>query len=349
MIRKVVLFGSLILATAGLLVAGDVKIMTQNMDQGTGLGYIVAAASGQMTVGDAVDLTYAELNASHLQQRAGLIAGKIAEYAPDIVALQEVTVWWTGPTPALALIPVYDQLTYLLTALYTRGANYYVVAVNTVADFALPGNKIGALRITSRNVLLARRQWISPTLTFTNVQSHLFENALNIQGLEIKSGWISATVHSGDKQFFLAATHLQSTVTGLPEAATVQIAQGQELIDALRYVTGPVILCGDFNSDASNSPTAPDNTPTASNIVMAGYAEVWKLLKPYDPGRTWGLYEDDQIPISFPATTPSERIDLFFKRGIPAINIVKIVAPAPPGFTPPFGSDHAGVLATFWF
>ncbi|MBZ5583213.1 MAG: hypothetical protein LAQ30_13610 [Acidobacteriia bacterium] len=354
MIRKLIVIASLILAVAGYSTAADatVRIMTQNMDQGTGEGYIIAAASGAIpgfTLADAVDLTFAELNAGHLQQRAALLAGKIAEQKPDIVALQEVTLWRIGPTPGTALVPVYDQLTFLLSELLKRGALYSAVAVNTVDDVALPGNKIGALRLTSRNVLLARLDWQSPALYFTDVRSHIFNNALTISGLQVQSGWISATVHKGDHQFFLIATHLQSAVPNFNLAVTVQVAQAGELLSALQYVTGPVVLCGDFNSDANDNPGVLDFTPTADNIKAAGYTEVWGALKPGNPGNTWPLYIDDQIPISFPATTPFERIDLFFERGLLALQIDKVLAPGSPGFTPPFGSDHAGVIAVFRF
>src|ERR1022692_1697221 len=77
--------------------SSTVKIMTQNIDEGTGEGYIVEALFGQMPLPQAVDLTYAELHASHLQERARLIAGQIAAQKPDIVVLQEVALWRTGP------------------------------------------------------------------------------------------------------------------------------------------------------------------------------------------------------------------------------------------------------------
>src|SRR5690349_3165655 len=156
MIRRLILIAFLTFAvsessTASANAAG-VKIMTQNLDQGTGDGYIVAAASGAipgLSVPDAIDLTFAELQAGHLAQRAGLIAGKIAEQKPDLVCLQEVTLWRIGPSPATAVVPIYDQLTFLLVELLKRGQIYYTVAVNTADDVALPGNKIGALRVTS--------------------------------------------------------------------------------------------------------------------------------------------------------------------------------------------------------
>lgn len=331
-------------ATSG---SSTVKIMTQNIDEGTGEGYIVEALFGQMPLPQAVDLTYAELHASHLQERARLIAGQIATQKPDIVVLQEVALWRIGPDTQHASTPVYDQLKYFLADLGSLGTPYVVAGINTVDDIALAGNQIGALRLTESNVLLARAAYRWPPLIFSDVQSHIFSTVLDIGGLQVPSGWISAVVHVGNQKFLLAAVHLESTVPGYPPATDVQVAQAKELIRTLSNATLPVVLCGDFNSDANDNPAAPDFTPTADMIQAAGYTEVWKLLHNGDTGDTWPLYEDDQIPISFPAETPVERIDLFFTLGISALTADQVISPAPAGFSPPFGSDHVGVVATF--
>ncbi|MFN7998721.1 MAG: endonuclease/exonuclease/phosphatase family protein [Bryobacteraceae bacterium] len=323
----------------------SVSIMTQNMDQGTGLGYIVAAAFGQGTVADAVDLTFAELQASHLSARAELIATKIAEQKPDLVALQEVTLWRIGPDPAHANRPVYDQLAYILKDLMKLRVPYGVVAVNKVDDIALAGNQVHALRITSSNVLLVRMAFRWPVLYFSDVQSHIFSTPLAIGDLTSNSGWISAKVHVGRKEFLLATVHLASTIPGYPPATDVQVSQAQELLATLQNSSVPVVICGDFNSDANEDPTVLDYTPTAGMIRDAGYTEVWGQLHGGDLGNTWPLYLDDLVPISFPVTIPFERIDLFFTHGLSALSIDQVVAPGPEGATPPFGSDHAGVIA----
>ncbi len=101
--------------------------------------------------------------------------------------------------------------------------------------------------------------------------------------------------------------------------------------------TLPVILAGDFNSDASGLGIGPDQTPTASMIVGAGYADVWQSLRPGEPGLTWPLYLED---VFAGPSSPFERIDLIFARGLDFLN-VDIV-----GTNTPFPSDHAGVVAT---
>ncbi|HUP05276.1 MAG TPA: endonuclease/exonuclease/phosphatase family protein [Bryobacteraceae bacterium] len=349
MLRKLGTLTLLSLAAAGWAIAagGDstVKIMTQNMDAGTDQSYIVAASLGEMSLGDAVDLTYAELQASHLDKRAGLLADQIAEQKPDILALEEVTLWRTGPTINTAVIPVYDQLATLLLQLLARGAFYDVVTINTVDDVALPGSKVPALRFTDRNVLLVRAELLRPALHLSNVQSHVFQAVLPFAGLQIHSGWISADVYMGNKQFHLIATHLESTVPGVPAATDVQIAQTKELLQALPAGV-PTVICGDFNSDANDNPIVEDYTPSADMIRQAGFSDVWRVMHGGDPGNTWPLYLEDQYPIAFPPQTPFERIDLIFSQGMLIQKEEQVLAPGAKGFTPPFGSDHAGVIAT---
>ncbi|HUI53708.1 MAG TPA: endonuclease/exonuclease/phosphatase family protein [Bryobacteraceae bacterium] len=350
MLRKFAVLTLLFIAAAGWAIAAGggttVKIMTQNMDDGTDQGYIVAASQGAMSLADAVDLTFSELQASHLEQRDALLAGKIAAQKPDIIALEEVALWRIGPTPNTAIVPVYDHLAFLLLELLKHGAFYDVVAVNTVDDVALPGNKIGALRYTDRNVLLARVDLSPPLLRFSNVQSHIFNAFLPFAGLQIHSGWISADVGVGAKQFHLVTTHLESTVPGVPEATAVQVAQAEELLTSLHNTTGPVVICGDFNSDANDNPASVDFTPSADDIRAAGFTDVWSMTHPGDPGNTWPLYLEDQFPVAFPPFTPFERIDLIFSRGMQILSEAQVVAPGAPGFSPPFASDHAGVIAT---
>src|SRR5581483_6644939 len=136
-----------------------------------------------------------------------------------------------------------------------------------------------------------------------------------------------------------------STIPGYPPATDVQVAQAQELLTMLQSSSVPVVICGDFNSDANENPTVVDYTPTAGMIRDTGYTELWGQLHASDLGNTWPLYLDDLVPISFPVMAPFERIDLFFTRGLSALSIDQVIATAPEGATPPYGSDHAGVIS----
>ena len=347
MFRKLVIVGIILFAFSGRAFAAEksttVRILTQNMDAGTDQTYIVAALSGYLPLADAVDMTYMELQAGNLRGRAARLAGQIAAAKPEIVALQECTLWRVGSSPETATTTLFDQLALLQDALSAQLTPYDVVAVNTIGDLALPGRTLGALRMIDRNVLLVRADLRPPDLSFSEVHSYTFQAALPFGPMRIPAGWISAKVHAGNQHFQLIATHLESTVPGVPESTGVQVAQAGELLRELRNVIGPVILCGDFNSDANHNPAALDYTPTVGLIQSAGYQEAWSALHPGDPGNTWPLYLEDLFPPNFgtfPPATPIERIDLFFSQGMQLLDIERLTLP-------PYASDHAGVIAQF--
>jgi endonuclease/exonuclease/phosphatase family metal-dependent hydrolase len=365
MLRKFAVLALFSLAVAGGAAAGhrdedvSVRIMTQNMDDGTDQTYIIAALTGQVpdfSVADAVDLTYAELQASNFKERARLLAANIAEQKPDLVALQEATLWRFGPTPRTATRVLFDQIRLLVAALEKLDVPYDVVAVNHLTDIALPGNQIGgALRFTDRNAVLVRSDLCRPRLHVSNVHSRTFDAEFPFAGLTVTAGWISADVHKGNKRFRFVTTHLQSPVQGVPEATDVQVAQAQELIDELRKTRMPVVICGDFNSDALHGGFV-DDTPTVALIEAAGYEETWPVTHGSgDPGFTWPLYLEDQFPPLpfFAFSAPFERIDLFFSKDMAVVDSQHVTppltSPDPDLSMPPRASDHSGVMAVFSF
>jgi len=320
-----------------------VTIMTQNVDAGSDLSYILGLFGTQPQLG--VDLTLAEIQASKIPLRADLLATQIALRKPDILALQEVTLWRVGPTPDTATSVLYDQLELLRSALSAHGVPYQIVTVDYLTDIALPGS-VGALRVTDRNAVLVRSGPCPPEFHISDVQTHLYDAAFDFAGLQVRAGWISADLHVRNRHLRFVTTHLESAIPGIPEATAIQVAQANELIDSLRNTTAPIVLAGDFNSDA-NFGSGPDATPSVFLLEAAGYADTWKMAHPSHPGPTWPLFLEDQTPPNFFArAVPFERIDLFFSEGIQAERIERVLAPVPSGL-PSYGSDHAGVLATF--
>ncbi len=358
MLRKLLVLVLASLAFAGWAGAAPpdrnatVTIMTQNMDDGTDLTYIIGVLTGQFpaTVEQAVDLTFAELQASGFERRARLMAERVAAKKPDVLAIQEAVLWRFGPTPETATFVLFDQVELLRSALAAAGAPYDLVGIQALNDLALPGDQIGgALRFTDRNALLVRADLKRPRFWVDNVQTHQYAAFLPFAGNEIIAGWISADVHVGTGRIAFATTHLETPIAGVPPATDVPVAQALELIDAFKDVTDPVVLCGDFNSDANHGGFV-DDTPTVGLIEAAGYTEVWPATHGRgDLGLTWPLSLEDQFPAPpfFVDSKPFERIDLLFMRGLDAIRSERVITPGRGHEMPPYASDHAGVIATF--
>jgi hypothetical protein len=329
-----------------------VTIMTQNMDDGTDLTFIIGWFAGQFpgSLGDAVDLTFAELQMSNFEGRAKVMAARIAAKKPDILALQEAVLWRFGTDPE-PTTPLFDQIGLLVSALQNAGAPYDLLIVNSLNDLALPGTQIqGFLRYTDRNAVLVRSDLRRPKFYLDNLQSHVFDTSFPFApGLDVIAGYISGEVHVGAKSFRFATTHLETPIAGIPEATLVQMGQAQELILAMQGGTTPVVICGDFNSDANHGGFV-DDTPTVGLMEAAGYTEGWPATHGRgDLGLTWPFYLEDQYPPPFFAESkPFERIDLFFFMGeIRMINSERVIAPVQGHTMPPYASDHAGVIATF--
>ena len=353
MIRKIVVAACVMVAGLTPVRAGQqdstLKVMTQNMDAGTDLGYALYGLQ-QPDPRPYIDLTLAEVDASFIPERARLLAAEIASRMPHLVALQEVTLWRTGSTPATATTVRYDQLELLMTALKGLGAPYQVVAVNTLTDIALSTTEAGpgALRFTDRDVLIARSDLSSSEFHLSDVHVHIYNAALTFGELTVRRGFISALARVNNRLFRIADTHLENKFPGVEASAAIQRLQASELLKFMRNSPQPVILSGDFNADAiqgANGP-GPDNTDTVSFIESGGYADSWAVANPANPGATWPLFLEDQTPpdfFLFP-TTPFERIDLVFFKGLQAVTSVQVGA----GLTyPDSASDHVGVLTVF--
>ncbi len=353
MIRKIVVSTCIMLACLAPAPAAQkettFKVMTQNMDAGTDLGYALFGLT-QIDPRPFVDLTLAEVDASLIPARAGALAEQIASRSPHLVALQEVTLWRTGATPATATDVRWDQLESLTTALKELGASYEVVAVNTLTDIALPTTEQGpgAVRFTDRDVLLARSDLSPSEFHLSDVHAHVYKAALTFGDITVRRGFISALARADNKLFRIANTHLETQYPGGEAAAEIQKLQAAELLNFMRNSPQPVILAGDFNADAifGKDGLGPDNTDTVSFIEAAGYDDSWAEANSPAPGPTWPLFLEDQNPPPpfFVQTAPWERIDLIFSKGLEVVSSTQVGE----GLTfPAAASDHVGVMSTF--
>lgn len=355
MLRKLWLAAStLILCLATLSAAQQnptITVMTQNMDAGTDLGYALYGLT-QPDPRPYIDLTLAEVEASGIPERATLLAQEIAARMPQVISLQEVTLWRTGATPETATTVLYDQLQLLMSALENQGAQYRVVAVNTLTDIALPTTSKGpgAAHFTDRDVLLARSDLSPSQLQLSDVQVHVYHASLTVGPLSVRRGFISALARVKNQVFRIAATHLENQFAAVPGSAEIQKLQATELLSSLRNWPQPVIIAGDFNADAiqGTSGPGPDNTDTVSFIETSGYSDSWAVANSSNTGATWPLFVEDQQQTSYPFyfvnTTPYERIDLIFFNKLHVMSSEEIGAGV--GF-PNAASDHAGVISTF--
>ncbi|MBZ5624837.1 MAG: endonuclease/exonuclease/phosphatase family protein [Acidobacteriia bacterium] len=324
-----------------------VTVMTRNLDAGTDMNYILAATDQTSFVMGAA-ATLAEVKASRIPERAARIAEEIAAYKPDLIALQEVTLWRTGPLmQPPATVVLYDQLDLLMAELAKRNLHYAIAAVQSQFDAEAPVPTEGIdLRITDRDVILARIDLPQSQFDVSNAQTHRYQAVFKFGSpvlgeIQVPRGWMAVDVEVQKSKFRLVNTHLESTYPGLPAGETVQQAQVEELLAALASPGMPVILAGDFNANAE---PGPEQTGAVRAIRSAHFADSWKSAKLVDPGYTWPLFGEDQA--SGPAS-PNERIDLIFTGGDIQLSFwgdPNVVSVERTGTAAPWASDHAGVV-----
>src|SRR5215217_1722573 len=333
-----------------------IKVMTRNLYLGADLTQAISAiiSGDHSAIIDAATATWASVMATNFPERSEALADEIADSQPQLVGLQEVSLYRTGapdtfsenPTPAKRVR--LDYLEILLQELNERGLHYAPVAVTKNFDVENPGETVPGvlqdIRLTDRDVILARTDLPSYELKLSNVQTANFRANASLpigdsgQSVTIQRGWGSVDVTSGGHKFRFINTHLEQEGFFDP----FQVAQGNELLSGPANTSLPVILVGDFNSKADGT-----GTPTYSNLTGAGFTDAWSATHPGELGNTFG-----HEPLLLNTTVNlTQRLDLVLFRGSPSNSLSALDADVvgdglgdrtPSGLWP---SDHAGLVA----
>jgi endonuclease/exonuclease/phosphatase family metal-dependent hydrolase len=320
-----------------------ISVMTYNMYPGTDFSGIFGSLTQAELVTEVAE-AFTDVQMGNVPERIDEIADQIGAGAPDLVGLQEVALWRYGypqdPAPATAV--AFDFLQMLLERLETRGLHYAAIAIQTNLDAELTGvfSPTSALdiRYTDRVVILARTDLNTSELIIESTDAQQF--AINLQvpilgmPITIPRGWTSADVKHRGKTYRFINAHVESFYE------PVQLAQITELIQLTSSTDVPVVMAGDFNSDAEAGGTA------YGMLIGAGFADVWDLMPQTEAGYTWPL--SGEIPNVI--TAPTQRLDLILTRGIICHTGVDMLGEdlatdlTPSVFRP---SDHAALKASF--
>jgi endonuclease/exonuclease/phosphatase family metal-dependent hydrolase len=247
-----------------------VGTMTRNLYLGADLTPAILAKSlDEFVVKNGQILN--EVTQNNFPVRAKGLAAEILDAKPDLVGLQEVALWRTGPpslVPVLTGVPTattvrYDYLQELLAELNKGKARYEVVISQDEFDFEAPADENGEPddgpaiqgipnaeingRLTMRDVILARR---GAGVHTKNANSANFVTNLVVPvvgvPVTVKRGWTATDARvRGSGWFRFVNTHLEAFDPFVREA------QAKELVAPTGPATSslPVVLLGDLNSD----------------------------------------------------------------------------------------------------
>jgi len=278
--------------------AETVKVMTRNLYLGADLTPAIQA-KGVTAFTEATGEILREVTANDFPVRAKGLAQEIIKKNPDLVGLQEVAEWRTGPpslepllggSPPKATTVRYDYLTELLKELNKGKQRYKAVVVNPEFDFEAPADENGVAgdgpnalianaeingRLTMRDVILAK---VGGEVKVTNPRMGHFRSLYSVElsgaTVTVVRGWASvdATVR-GSTPFHFVDTHLESfdPQTVVP---SIRAQQAAELVAPNGPLTNklPTILVGDLNSDTKTA-VQPGDGQAYETLVKAGMRE----------------------------------------------------------------------------
>jgi endonuclease/exonuclease/phosphatase family metal-dependent hydrolase len=244
-----------------------ITVMSRNLFLGADLIPLVPAKPGA-EFEHAAGQVFAQVESTEAEARMKLVAGEIASAKPDLVGLQEVTLWRTGPKddPAPSTDVQIDYLASLMSALKASGASYRVVADQRTLDLEGPTDRGFDIRFTDGNVILARKG-----VKVSHSRSADFKSQLKIPTAAVGTISVNRSFNQLDAVVGKAKLHF---VNAHLEAYSPEfrLKQAKELVKGpLKQKKIPTVLVGDLNS-GPKLPKAEDRPPYRA-IAAAGYKE----------------------------------------------------------------------------
>jgi endonuclease/exonuclease/phosphatase family metal-dependent hydrolase len=355
--------------------SASVEVMTRNIYLGVDVTRPLEAAEGLTGVAALLAVAHEAhameetLDQTNFEVRAKLLARELAREKPDLVGLQEVAKWRSGPVelpPGPVGVPNAthvdaDYLAILLRALKQAGSPYRAVAVQEESDVEVPsflGNPFEGtmtdaedIRVTISDVVL-KRVGSDVRILESGGGQYGAKLQVDLAGVPLSFvrgfAWVNAKVDG--RKFRFITTHLEAFGSALA------LAQAQELLAGPAARRGHTILVGDFNSDPLNGSVDESGEPhwAAYRAVReAGFFDEWLEWAPAKEGWTSGLSEtvDDDTAAGF-----DHRIDFVFARS-GAGQAFKVLSGDVTGdrlqdrdpATGLWPSDHAGVVLKLKF
>lgn len=280
-----------------------VKVMTRNIFLGADLSPALAAPSfPDFTAAN--DAILDEVDETNFPLRARGLAGEVKQKRPDLIGLQEVAWWRTGPEPTLdhpyaqgpegeflATQTRYDFLQLLLDELKAKGLDYKPAVVKTEFDFEAPtdidddpttglfgGDILG--RLTMRDVILVNKD-SKVEAKLKKPRSGTYSNLYtpNISGIDVPvtRGWTAGdvTVSKGKgkgkvkREFRFVNTHFEA-FDDETQVPSIRAQQAAEVLTAAANKKTTILL-GDFNSNVP--PVQPGDEQAYQTLLDGGFSE----------------------------------------------------------------------------
>lgn len=321
---------------APAMAGGDVTVMTRNIYLGADIIQLATPAT-EAEFKTAASKMWKTVQATNFPKRAPALAKEIKAAKPDLIGLQEATVWRTGRAGGNATKVRYDYIKELLSALKKQKTPYTLVVKQQEFDFQGPTSD-QEVRITMYDAILKRKS--GSKVTVTGKSSGNYTDKLVVPTAvgqaNVNRGWTAANASIGGTSFKFVNTHLEAY------GAAIRAGQATQLVSAggaLADADQSAILLGDLNSGPDSK--APDGYPV---LTGAGFTSIWGTQTDL---RTFGRNEllTAQAPggefIDHILYRPSANFTVKSKKVIGNTAFQKKA--------PKWSSDHNGVVAKLSF
>ena len=317
----------------------ELTVMTQNLFIGVDVATVLSVDDPD-EVADVIDGLFAEALASDFPTRAEAIARTIAQYAPDVIGLQEAALWRVQSPPDSTATPAetiaIDFLEILLDALRAQGLSYEAASIRDGVDLEVSGNTQD-VRLTDRDVLLVREGTQVEAATAGDYETNVVVPSPLEFDVAIPRGWAALDVLVDGTRVRIVNTHLEVRLF-----AGVQEVQAAELRAGPTGVAGPLVVLGDMNA-------GPSDTSIETYAILLGddLEDAWVQSgsEISDPDGATCCYATTLEP---EARALSRRIDIVaVGGGARAVAATRVTdEPSERTAADIWASDHAGVVVT---
>lgn len=368
-----------IIAPSATAANPTLTVMSRNLYLGADVGVALELIPDMPA---AAQFMWDQVKATDFSKRSALFVEEINRENPDVIGLQEATIWyckahfWSGKTEVFNFTKeLLDSLdgryviaehegTQAFNPGYSIGPIPFLTTVNDPDTFQpLFGSDKAACGFQIGDALLVKTDRAADVLAVGNTE---FEAIYKVVPtiMEIRRGYTWADIKIGSTVTRFVTTHLES-LFGENEIPTAAL-QATQLINDLSKTKAPVIVMGDFNSDPRDprgvDALNPGGQPTANEKCTVGATEcnAYKLMRDAgfidagpdasDPtAYTWGM----NALLSAPDSNRVEEArkmgnSLGFTDRLDYIffkNGVEVITSRVIGTQPPYASDHAGVVS----
>ena len=284
-------------------------VMTYNVYLGANLQPLFGVQDPREVIARAA-VVFAHLDRVNFNVRAVAIARQIIENEPDVVALQEASLWQTAPlsNPAQRTTR-YDFLEILLEELDQQGSPYEAVSVNENFHGELPISFTTLGVFTDRNAIIARADLPTSQMQTSRAMEGDFASTLPVPiggtTLQVQRGWASIDVMLRGKTYRLIDTHLEAF------SPLVRLGQVNELATIVSDSPYPVVLAGDLNLFPRG--LRAQDEPAWALLADGGLVEAWVQAGCFEPRFTAGQTDDlDNVPSSLDNTVDYVLFDADF-------------------------------------